>query len=561
MDSFQMAYTVLGGLGIFFLGLKFLSESLQALSGDIIRKVINWLTTNRILAVLVGALVTMIVQSSSITTVMVVGMVNAGLMNLAQAIGVIFGANVGTTVTGWIIAINVGKYGLLFVALGAFPMFFVQKENWKEVGKLLVALGFVFIGIKTMGSAFKPLRTDPTFLSLLQYFTASNYLSLLGCILIGCVLTCIVQSSSAMLGITIALAMTGAITFETSMGLVLGQNIGTTITALLASIGTNVNAKRAARAHAFFNIFGALVMTLIFWKYLDFVRGIFGGDPNFIDANGGRPYIAKYIAAGHSIFNITATILFLPLLGWLAKFVTLITPGDEEKEKTRLIPFAATSMAPTIGLESAQKELEHMMDKLKVLLDNTKTYVNLIKDDPKLHDSIVSMEDEFDVDQKDLTVYVCNVMESPLTPDQSSLGYSLIRSSDEIESVSDYCDTLAKIYKKTLTKKDRALSENARQEFAELMNEVIAYFDTVREFSLNPKPNLLDEYLLKSKQIAHHAERVRKSHLDRIKTGECTPLSGLAFSDMILSANRIKNHTVNILEAMASGVLQYKAAS
>jgi phosphate:Na+ symporter len=552
MDGFQMAYTVLGGLGIFFLGIKYLSESLQAVAGDLMRRVINWLTTNRILAVCVGTLVTMIVQSSSITTVMVVGMVNAGLMNLTQAIGVIFGANIGTTITGWIIAIKVGKYGLLFIAGGIFPMLFMKSDNWKAIGKILVSLGFIFIGLKFMSGAFKPLRSDPTFLTILQYFTADTYISVLGCIAIGCILTFIIQSSSAMLAITIALAFTGAITFQTAMALVLGENIGTTITAILASVGTNVTAKRAARAHATFNLIGVLFMTLIFWKYVHFIEWAIMGDANFIDAEGNKPYIAAHIAAGHSIFNVTASLLFLPFLNYLAKFVTMITPGDALKEKTSLVTLRAGSMAPALGLEQAKKEIDSMMIDLEGLLHKTQQYVALEKDNPKLLDEIIQLESQFDMQQKDATIFLCNVMESPLTAEQSSIGYGLIRASDEIESVSDYCELLSKLYCRTLQKGKHKLSVDAKKEFHDFLSEVIAYYHELNEHNKAPADNPIDleEFIVKGHQINHHAERVRQAHMERIREGKCTALSGLTFSDMIVASKRIKNHTVNMLEAL-----------
>ena len=501
MSGFQMTYTVLGGLGIFFLGIKYLSESLQAMAGDLIRRIINLLTTNRIMAVLVGTLVTTIIQSSSITTVMVVGMVNAGLMNLVQAIGIIFGANIGTTITGWIIAIKVGKYGLLFIALGAMPMFFINNDNWKAIGKLLVALGFVFMGLKFMSDAFHPLRTDPTFLYYLQYFTADSYASLFGCLLIGCLLTCIIQSSSAMLGITIALAGTGAISFQTAMGLVIGQNIGTTITANLAAIGTNVNAKRTARAHAFFNIFGALIMVPIFWWYIDLVDLLIMGDPNLVIADGTKPAMATHVAMGHTIFNITITIVFMFFLHPLARFVTWITPGDKKEQKSTLKILGGTDIAPALALEQAQHEVSQMLDNLKDLLQDTKTYISLDNDNVSLLDKIVQSEDEFDNQQKEVTIYLCHVMEVPLSPEQSALGYSLIRTSDEIESISDYCATLAKLYKKTLHKKESRLSESAKHEYRSLFKEVMNYYNSIKEFYTTRNLEVTDEFQLKARHM------------------------------------------------------------
>ena len=240
IEPFKMGYTAIGGLGIFILGMKYLSDSLQSLSGGLIRKAISSVTTNRFLAVIVGLVVTTFVQSSSITTVMVVGLTNAGLMQLSQAIGVILGANIGTTITGWILAVKVGKYGLLLIAIGVFPMLFSKNDRFSATAKVLVALGMIFFGLEIMSGAFKPLRSDEGFMNLMLTLDAQSLFSILGCVAIGCVMTMIIQSSSAMLGITIALALTGAIPLYTAVALVMGENIGTTITAQFAAIGGSV---------------------------------------------------------------------------------------------------------------------------------------------------------------------------------------------------------------------------------------------------------------------------------------------------------------------------------
>jgi len=246
IEPFKMGYTAIGGLGIFILGMKYLSDSLQMLSGGLIRKAISSVTTNRFLAVLVGLFVTTFVQSSSITTVMVVGLTNAGLMHLTQAIGVILGANIGTTITGWILAVKIGKYGLLLIAVGVFPMLFSKNDRISASAKVMVALGLIFFGLEIMSGAFKPLRSDESFMNLMLSLDAQSLLSILGCVAIGCAMTMIIQSSSAMLGITIALATTGAIPLATAVALVMGENIGTTITAQFAAIGGTITARRAA---------------------------------------------------------------------------------------------------------------------------------------------------------------------------------------------------------------------------------------------------------------------------------------------------------------------------
>ncbi|MCA8944855.1 MAG: Na/Pi cotransporter family protein, partial [Planctomycetes bacterium] len=266
-DWFTLAYTVVGGLGIFLFGMKLLSESLQALASDFIRKLIGWLTNNRAVAMGVGVLLTVIVQSSSVTTVMLVGFINAGLMTLTQAVGVILGANIGTTITGWIIAFKVGKYGLLLVGAGFVPFFFMKSIRWKSIGKVLIALGMVFLGLQFMSGGFKPLSKTNDFQSMLVWFQADSMLSVLACVALGCLLTFIVQSSSAMLAITMSLAAAGQIDYQTAAALVLGENIGTTITMHLAAIGGTIDAKRASYAHIMFNVIGVSVMVIIFPWY------------------------------------------------------------------------------------------------------------------------------------------------------------------------------------------------------------------------------------------------------------------------------------------------------
>lgn len=348
MDWFLLSYTVLGGLGIFFFGMKMLSDGLQAVASQWIRNAINTLTSNRIMAVLIGLSVTVIIQSSSITTVMVVGFVNAGLMQLSQAIGVILGANIGTTITGWIISIKVGKYSLLLIGISIFPLLFSKNERWSQIGRVVFALGMIFLGLNLMSSAFKPLRTDPGFLNALQYFTADTYISLLATIGMGCLLTFVIQSSSAMLAITIALASTGAITFQTALALVLGENIGTTITALLASVGANTTAKRAGVAHAVFNILGVLFISSIFWYYEEFIEWIIANPADTLNSKGEKPFIAAHIAAGHTFFNVTNVIVFLPLMKFLEKLVIKLVPDKGIKEKPRLEFLEIPSSCPPL---------------------------------------------------------------------------------------------------------------------------------------------------------------------------------------------------------------------
>lgn len=269
-----IVFPVCGGLGIFLLGMKNMSEGMQAVAGEKIRKMIGAVTNNRLLACGVGTTVTSIVQSSSVTTVMVVGMVNAGIMTLIQAIGVILGANIGTTITGWILVLKIGKYGLPMLGIAAFFFLFAKKDRVRFTAMVFVGLGMVFYGLELMKNGFSPIQEWPAFEAWFKAFQPSNYFGIIKCVLAGALLTAIVQSSSATLGITIGLAAMGTIDYPTAAALVLGENIGTTITALLASIGTSTTARRAAYAHTLFNTIGVIWITLLFFPYTNLITKV-----------------------------------------------------------------------------------------------------------------------------------------------------------------------------------------------------------------------------------------------------------------------------------------------
>ena len=302
---FSIICTVLGGLGIFLLGMKYMSEGLQAVSGERLRKIISVATDNRIMGMLVGLTITSVVQSSSVTTVMVVGLVNSAMMTLTQAIGVIFGANIGTTVTAWILTLNIAKYGLPLLGLSAFLFLFCKNERMRYIGMTIMGIGMVFFGLTLMTDGFKPLRALPEFVQWFHSFQATSYLGVIKCAAVGCILTMIVQSSSATVGITMGLAATGMINFQTAGALVLGENIGTTITAWLASLGAATNAKRAAWAHICFNTIGVAWITIIAIPfYFPLIGRLIGHDPNtqVMLENGepSYPYVMAAIAAVHT---------------------------------------------------------------------------------------------------------------------------------------------------------------------------------------------------------------------------------------------------------------------
>ena len=552
IEPFTMGYTAIGGLGIFILGMKYLSDSLQSLSGGLIRKAISSVTSNRFLAVIVGLVVTCFVQSSSITTVMVVGLTNAGLMHLTQAIGVILGANIGTTITGWILAVKVGKYGLLLVAIGVFPMLFSKNDRISATAKVLVALGLIFFGLEIMSNAFKPLRSDESFMNLMLTLDAQSLLSILGCVAIGCMMTMIIQSSSAMLGITMALAATGAIPLYTAVALVMGENIGTTITAQFAAIGGSIAARRAAMAHSVFNVLGVFIIISIFSTYVDMIELFVPGLSNFVDADGSRPYIAAHIAMAHTFFNVTATLVMLPFLNQLAKLVTKLIPEKAGAEKGSFKYIGSPGTMPVaMGISMVFEELKRMQEAVHEVLINAEKFLQRdLKGRDSIYREVKKLEDETDVMQHEITSFTVTLMQAGgASTAQSDRAYNYVRAADELESIADYAYSLCS-YMKRLDKHELDFSEDGWKDLRAFHREVFTFFNLVSNAFKDEDVSSMRKIYDEANRLNDLADEVRKAHLVRMKEGSCGALPALTFSDMAVALRRIKNHTVNLHEAL-----------
>ena len=366
--AFQMLSKGLGGLAIFLFGMKSMSEGMKAVAGRRMRRIIASVTDNPFMALAAGVGVTFLLQSSSITTVLVVGFVNSGLMMLTQAIGVILGANIGTTITGWILALEVGKYGLIIIAVGVFVLFIAKGERTRFIAGVIMGLGMIFYGLELMKDGFKPMRQMPEFVEWFSYFKANDYVGVLKCALVGCFLTLIVQSSSATLGITMGLAATQVIPFETAAALVLGENLGTTVTALFASIGAKPNAKRAAYSHVLLNFLGVAWITAVFPVYMDVLERIVTWVSHLL----GMPVnVMTKIALVHTGFNLLNTFLFLPLIPLLAWVVTKIVPDKVETADISKPKFINDQVlnSPDIALDLLEKEQNHLIKTLQAYVD------------------------------------------------------------------------------------------------------------------------------------------------------------------------------------------------
>jgi phosphate:Na+ symporter len=553
MNYFDISYTAIGGLGLFFLGLKFLSEGLQSGSTDAIQRILATLTKNRLLAVLAGVGITVVVQSSSISTVMTVSLVNAGLMELKQAIGVILGANIGTTVTGWIISIKVGKYGLLLIGLGIYPMMAGKSARAGAIGKTLVALGLIFTGLEFMSGAFAPLRSDQGFISYLHLFDAQTLGSLLACVAIGCLLTVIIQSSSAMLGITITLAATGVIDFNTAVALIIGENVGTTITAQLAAIGANTSAVRTARAHAIFNLLGAAIFIAMFPYYVSFIEWLVVNPADAIDADGSRPNIAWHIAVAHTMFNVLNVLLWIPLIDFLAKVVVWLVPSRGEKEIHKLKYLGNRStMAPEVALQQADLEMDNLVEITREMFNLTKEYTVKEAHDKELFERINHLEDITDNIEEEMINFVTTLLTDSVTQGQSARAYGLIRMADELESIADSLQSFS-IYRARLYKQKESLSPAAWADLEAFFTEVDSFVGRVcMARKKRADSTRISSLMEESKRLNKLANNMRDQHMERLKGGTCQSLAAQAYSDMFVSLRHIKNHALNILETYAN---------
>jgi phosphate:Na+ symporter len=551
----KLIFGLVGGLGIFLFGMKIMSEGLQKIAGDRMRKILAALTNNRVIGTMVGIAVTAIIQSSSATTVMVVGFVNAGLMSLVQSIGVILGANIGTTITAQLIAFKITKFALPAIGLGAGLKLFSRSRKWMYLGEVLLGFGFLFFGLQIMEQAFDPLKTSEEFRDI---FILVGDMPLLG-VMIGAILTMIVQSSSATLGITIALAGAGLISFEASVALVLGENIGTTITANLAAIGTNLAARRTAFAHFLFNFLGVAYMILLLPFFLSFVNSITPGDADFViqtqqqaqtlgAAVGDKPFIARHIANTHSLFNIINTIIFLPLVGILAKLTTLIIRGrDEEMEFHLKYIDNRVLNTPPIALGQAQAETRRMGQIALEMLDETLLYLKDGND--KRIVVLEKKEDVVDLLQKEITDFLVALSQKSITQDTSQEIASMMHMVNDLERVGDHCENLWRLGQKKASQKI-CFSDVGEAELVQIGESTKGLLEFVLSGLAREDQTILEKARHMEDNIDYLEESMRNNHIARLNTGECAVLPGLVFIDMLHNFEKIGDHTYNVAQAV-----------
>ena len=534
----DIIFNVLGGLGIFLYGMDSMSSGMQKLAGQRLKKILALLTTNRIMAILMGMGVTMLVQSSSVSTVMTIGFVNASLLTLKQALGVIFGANIGTTITGWILVLNIGKYGLPIVGAGAILYMFLKGDRAKTKALTFMGLGMIFLGLQLMSNGLKPIRSMPEFVSMFHMFSADTYFGVIKVAAIGALITAVVQSSSATLGITITLAVQGLIDYPTAVALVLGENVGTTITAILATLNANVNAKRAAYAHTIINTLGVIWVTAVFPYYLKFLSNF--GSP---EAN-----ITMAIATAHTMFNVTNVIIFTPFIGVMADLLTKIVKDDGKKdERVTKIDFLMLK-TPSVVVGQTKTEILTMgkyIEEMFGTLDNI--YVN---DEFITEEKVTQMrkiENDLDLFQKEITDANFVILNKNITDKMKMDTRNNLEICDEYETISDYLMRVTNSLKKL---QDNAinLTEDEKTTLKEFNEETRELFRNVNTAYALKNKEVLMKAVIKANKITEKYREAKHIHLQ--DGGQENPIAMLttSYMDILNHYRRVRDHIFNIIE-------------
>ncbi len=535
--------SLLGGLALFLYGMQMMSSGLEAAAGSKMKLILERLTANRFLGVLVGAGITAVIQSSSATTVMVVGFVNSGMMTLNQAVWIIMGANIGTTITGQLIALDVGALAPLFAFIGVAMVVFVKMPRAHHIGQIMAGLGVLFIGMEMMSSSMMPLRDSQAFVDLMTRF--SN--PLLG-IAVGALFTALIQSSSASVGILQALATSGAISFSSSVFILFGQNIGTCITAVLASIGTSRSAKRATIIHLMFNIIGTVLFTIlcILFPLADLVASFTPDAP------------AAQIANMHTIFNIVTTLLLLPLGNQLASLAVRILPEQPEENRDEmhleyLTPVQVSSKdgnlgASAIHIGQLQQELDRMLD---IAQDNIETSFDaVLSRDSSLLTKAEKMESYLDFLNKEISKYISRLITYETNEQGSSIVSSYFTITGNIERIGDHAINICG-YSKLLEERHIQFSAQAQEEICQMRDICLEALNTLHQREAGDLLWLTDVSALEQR-IDDMTDLFRKDQLERMKAGTCSDEACILYSELLTDFERIGDHVLNIAQEMSS---------
>lgn len=536
-------FTFAGGLGMFLYGMNIMGDGLQKAAGNKMHNFLAKITSNRLLGVLVGTLITAIIQSSSATTVMVVGFVNAGLLNLSQAVGVIMGANIGTTITSWIVSMNEWTWATvlkpsffapLLIGIGAFLIMFHKSEKNKDVGEILSGFGILFIGLEFMSDAIKPYSTSPVFSTAFQVLGKNPILG----ILTGLAVTALIQSSSASVGILQTLALNGVVGWNSAVYITLGQNMGTCVTALISSAGANKTAKRAAVIHFLFNFIGAVLFgVLMFFVFL--------WNPVFAN----NSVTSVDISIFHTIFNITNTLLLFPFGNLLVKLSGVLVketpqkPLDDELDMMKRHLDDRILETPSFALDNAIKQVIHMGD---IVLENVNRSIQgFMNRDPAVTKEVMKQEELIDQMESIITEYLVKISNLSLSEKQQLIVNHMFYTIINFERVGDHAENIAELANASI-ERNLKFTEEARKEMEEICQAAVESFEN----SLLSRKTEDVEYIRKvvkcEERVDNLEEEFRESHIARLSRNICNSESGVVFVDLLVNLERISDHSMNI---------------
>lgn len=546
----QLVYMLIGGLGLFFFGMKTMSGGLKNIAGDRLKSILGAVTKLPILGVLMGAAVTCFVQSSSATTVMVVGFVNAGLMTLKQAISVVMGANIGTTFTAWLVSsmsvFKVTQYALPAIGIGFAMSSFGKTKNTRFWGQVIMGFGILFLGLDFMKDAFVPLKDSEHVKNLFLSFSDNPLMG----VLVGIIFTVLLQSSSATIAIVQVMAFNGLLSFDAAIPIILGDNIGTTITAQLAAVGTTLPAKRAAMSHTLFNVIGVGYM-LVFVYFGWFQKAVTFAIPGEITSKN----IMFYIAVAHSAFNVFNTVIFLPFVGFLEKASIWLVPkrkgmielGPQYLEKHLLD-------TPPIAMEQARKETVRMMQiAVKSVSAASKSFM---ENDLSALKPVSNLEQAVDNLQSAITQYLVELSQRSLSEEESEEIPVLIHSVNDIERIGDHAENLRELSERKIEKK-LPFTEEADKEIKLMWNELHSMMLETEEALGKTDAGLAERVLERERRVNRFQVELKKAHVRRLNKGGCDVKSGVVFMDFVDNLEKIGDHLTNVAQAVI-GQMRWK---
>lgn len=525
----EIAFTTLGGLGLFLFGIQIMASGMQKAAGDRFRRILEVLTNKPVFGVLTGIIVTILVQSSSTASVMVVGFANAGLMNLSQAISVIIGANVGTTVTAQLVSFEIWVIALPAIGIGSLLNFFGRRRFQRYLGQTVLGLGLLFLGMITMSDGMSPLRDLDAFHQMLLQFSTYPILGILA----GAIFTALIQSSSAATGVIIALTVQDLIPFDSAVPLILGTNIGTSITAILAGIGANVAARRTAAAHVVFNVVGVILVLIFLEPFTSIIVETAESVP-------------RQVANTHTAFNVFNTLVFLILLKYFNRLICYIIPGEDKKLDFGPKYLDARIMkTPAVAIGGAKQELLRMASIAQEMLDESMN-VFLHKDLKKIK-HIEQMEELIDGLEKEINVYLSELSQHSMSQQQTKMIGNLMSAANDLERVGDHSENIMQLGEMRTEERlpFTQIAENEVRSFsdqvASMLNKAIAAFEH------NDK-ELAQEVSAEDDNIDAQEKVLRNKHIDRINAKTCHPSAGVIFLDLLSNLERVADHAKNIAE-------------